>query len=29
MEIQGKFATAIVYANVIEDAAVEQIRRMC
>ena len=29
MEIRGKFATAIAYANVIEDAAVEQIRRMC
>lgn len=29
MEIRGKFATAIAYANVIEDAAMEQIRRMC
>lgn len=29
MEIQGKVATAIAYANVIENAAIEQIRRMC
>ena len=29
MEIKGKAATAIAYANVIEDAAIEQIRRMC
>lgn len=29
MEIQGKYATAIAYASVIEDAAIEQIRRMC
>ena len=29
MEIKGKVATAIAYANVIEDAAIEQIRRMC
>lgn len=29
MEIQGKVATAIVFANVIEEAAIEQIRRMC
>ena len=29
MEIQGKYATAIAYANVIEDRAIEQIRRMC
>lgn len=28
-EIEGKFATAICYANIIEDEAVEQIRRMC
>lgn len=29
MEIKGKFNTAIAYAKVIEDGAVEQIRRMC
>lgn len=29
MRIEGAVATAIVYANVIEDAAIEQIRRMC
>lgn len=29
MEIQGKVATAIAYASVIEEAAIEQIRRMC
>lgn len=29
MEIKGKVATAIAYGNVIEDAAIEQIRRMC
>ena len=29
MEIKGKVATAIAYANVIEDAAIEQIRRIC
>lgn len=29
MKIQGKVATAIAYANVIEEAAIEQIRRMC
>ncbi len=29
MIIQGKLASAKVYANIIEDAAVEQIRRMC
>lgn len=28
MEIQGKYNTAVCYANVIEEAAVEQIRRM-
>lgn len=28
-EIQGKYATAIAYASVMEDEAVEQIRRMC
>lgn len=28
-EIEGKFATAICYANIIEDEAAEQIRRMC
>ena len=29
LEIKGKAATAIAYAKVIEDEAVEQIRRMC
>ncbi len=29
MEIRGKVATAVCYAAVIEDEAVEQIRRMC
>lgn len=29
MEIRGKVATAIAYANVIEEEAIEQIRRMC
>lgn len=29
MEIKGKFAAATVYANVIEEAAIEQIQRMC
>ncbi len=29
MEIQGKYATAIAYARVIEDEAIAQIRRMC
>lgn len=29
MEIKGKFATATVYASVIEEAAIEQIQRMC
>ena len=29
LEIKGKYATAIAYAKVIEDEAVEQIRRMC
>ncbi len=29
MEIIGKVATAIAYASVIEDTAIEQIRRMC
>ena len=29
MEIKGKVATAVCYAKVIEDEAVEQIRRMC
>lgn len=29
MEISGKYATAKVYAKIIEDEAVEQIRRMC
>ncbi len=29
MEIIGKVATAIAYASVIEDVAIEQIRRMC
>ena len=28
-EIKGKVATAIYYAKVIEDEAIEQIRRMC
>ena len=28
-EIQGKYATAIAYASVMEEEAVEQIRRMC
>lgn len=28
-EIQGKISTAICYAKVIEDGAIEQIRRMC
>jgi len=28
-EIEGKFNTAICYASVVEDTAVEQIRRMC
>lgn len=29
MEIKGKLNTAICYAKIIEDEAVEQIRRMC
>ena len=29
MIIQGKVASTVVYANVIEDKAIEQIRRMC
>ncbi|MCR5847648.1 MAG: RtcB family protein [Lachnospiraceae bacterium] len=29
LEIKGKMNTAICYANVIEDEAIEQIRRMC
>ena len=29
VEIKGKFCTAICYANVIEDEAIGQIRRMC
>ncbi len=29
MEIKGKVGTAIAYARVIEDAAIEQIQRMC
>lgn len=29
MEIKGKFNSAICYANVIEESAIEQIRRMC
>ncbi|MBQ7578293.1 MAG: RtcB family protein [Synergistaceae bacterium] len=29
MEIQGRFSTAVCYAKVIEDEAIEQIRRMC
>lgn len=29
LEIKGKYGTALCYAKVIEDAAVEQIRRMC
>jgi len=28
-EIQGQYATALCYATVVEDAAIEQIRRMC
>ena len=29
LEIKGKITTAIAYANVIEDEAIEQIKRMC
>ena len=29
LEIKGKINTAICYASVIEDEAIEQIRRMC
>ena len=29
LEIQGKVNTAICYAAVIEDEAIEQIKRMC
>ena len=29
MEIKGKINTAICYATIIEDSAVEQIQRMC
>jgi len=29
LEIKGKFNTAICYANIIEEEAIEQIRRMC
>ena len=28
-EIKGKLNTAICYATVVEDGAIEQIRRMC
>lgn len=28
-EIQGKVNTAICFAKVVEDAAIEQVRRMC
>ncbi len=28
-EIKGKVNTAICYANVVEEEAIEQIRRMC
>ena len=28
-EIKGKYATAICYASVVENEAIEQIRRMC
>lgn len=29
LEIKGKINTAICYAKVVEDEAIEQIRRMC
>ena len=29
LEIKGKIGTALCYANIIEEEAVEQIRRMC
>ena len=29
MEIMGKVNTAVCYARVVEDEAIEQIRRMC
>ena len=29
LEIKGKVTTAICYANVIEEEAIEQVRRMC
>ena len=29
LEIKGKYATAVCYAKVIEDEAIEQIKRMC
>ena len=29
LEIKGKVNTAICYAKVVEDEAIEQIRRMC
>lgn len=29
LEIKGKMNTAVCYAKVIEDGAIEQIRRMC
>ena len=29
MNIVGKYATAVCYASIVEDAAIEQIRRMC
>lgn len=29
LEIKGKVSTAICYAKVVEDEAIEQIRRMC
>ena len=29
LEIKGKINTAICYANIIEDEAIRQIRRMC
>ena len=28
-EIQGKINTAICYAKIVEESAIEQIRRMC
>lgn len=29
LEIKGKFNTALCYAKIIEDEAIDQIRRMC